>query len=858
MGGKLTLISAPAGFGKSTLISEWSASCKLPVAWLSLDEGDNDPARFISYVVKALQTIQTGIGEHLLAALQSPQPLQIETILTLLLNEISDIPDNFLLILDDYHLIDSQPVDRSLTFLIEHQPPQMRLVIATREDPSLPLPRLRTRGQLTELRAADLRFTPAETAEFLNRVIGLNLSEENITALEARTEGWIAGLQLAAISMQGQPDPTEFIQSFTGSHRFVMDYLLEEVLQQQRENIQSFLLRTSVLDRVCGSLCDAVFLDPSVPGQATLDYLEHANLFIVPLDHERRWYRYHHLFADLLRKRLWQSLTPEETAELHIRASQWYENNDLMLDAFRHAAAASDIERAICLMENKRMPLHRRGTATTILDWLESLSDAVRNARPVLWWMQAALMLTIGQTRGVEEKLQAAENSLDVLTVPDAELDNTTRDLIGKIAVIRANLAQAEAQTETIFVQARRALAYLHPNNLSYRSSAIRTLGFAYYWQDDWDKAQQAYTEALSLAQTAGDMTSAMLASIRLGQLQEDQNQLYLATETYRHALNLIGEYSNPNTTIAYLGLAQIFYQWNNLDAAEQYAEQGLKLAQQFDQITDRIIMSELHLSLIKLGRGDISGAAQMVSQAEQTSRQKNFTLRLPHIAYFQTWIHLHQGNLDAAAQLTQQNEIPLMRARVLIRQNDLSAALEVLEALHRQAEEKGLARRLLDVMAVQSVALYAHGEKEKAVELLGKALAQAEPKGFIRLFVDEGEAMRLLILDFRAQIEKQGPPNIYPLFGYVNKLLAAFPTSLEVISQSKITNQKSKMIEPLSEREMEVLRLLRSELSGPEIARRLIVSLNTLRTHTKNIFNKLGVNNRRAAIHRAEELELF
>ena len=345
-GRKLTLISAPAGFGKTTLVSEWIASCGRPVAWLSLDEGDNDPARFISYLVKALQTIQAGIGEGLLAALQSPQPLQIETILTTLLNEISTIPEHFLLVLDDYHSIDSQPVDQSLAFLIEHQPPQMHLVIATREDPPLPLARLRARGQCTELRAADLRFTPAEAAEFLNRVMGLDLSDEDVAALEARTEGWIAGLQLAAISMRGHKDAAGFIQSFTGSHRFVMDYLLEEVLHQQSESIQAFLLRTSILDRMCGPLCDAVLLDPSIPGQATLEYLERANLFIVPQDNERRWYRYHHLFGDLLRKRLGQSLTPGGIAELQLHASEWYENNDLMLEAFRHAAAANDIERA--------------------------------------------------------------------------------------------------------------------------------------------------------------------------------------------------------------------------------------------------------------------------------------------------------------------------------------------------------------------------------------------------------------------------------------------------------------------------------------------------------------------------------
>jgi LuxR family maltose regulon positive regulatory protein len=337
-GCRLTLISAPAGFGKTTLVSEWIATCKKPVAWLSLDEGDNDPARFITYIVEALQRIREGIGESLRAALESPEPLQIETILTTLLNEISSIPEEFLLVLDDYHSIDSRPVDQALAFLIEHQPPQMQLVIATREDPDLPLARLRARGQMTELRASDLRFTPAEAVEFLNHRMGLALSEADVIALEARTEGWIAGLQLAAISMRGHQDMAGFIQSFTGSHRFVLDYLLEEVLHRQSADVQAFLLQTSILDRMCGPLCDAVLHDLAIPGQATLEYLERANLFIVPQDNERFWYRYHHLFRDLLRNQLGQRLTTDEIAKLHIQASEWHEHNSLMIEAFRHAA----------------------------------------------------------------------------------------------------------------------------------------------------------------------------------------------------------------------------------------------------------------------------------------------------------------------------------------------------------------------------------------------------------------------------------------------------------------------------------------------------------------------------------------
>src|SRR6266704_5733515 len=396
---KLTLIAAPAGFGKTTLISAWVAGCDRQVAWLSLDKGESDPTLFLTYLVAALRTIAPDIGVGVLGALQSPQPPPTESILTALLNEITAIPDNFVLVLDDYHVIDAKAIDQALTFLLEHQPPQMHLVIATREEPQRPLARLRARDQLTELRATDLRFTPSEAAGFLNQGMGLNLSAEDVTALETRTEGWIVGLQLAAISLQGHQDATSFITSFTGSHHFVLDYLVEEVLQQQPESIQTFLLRTSILDRMTGSLCDAVLFTPSGSGQATLEYLEHANLFLVPLDNERRWYRYHHLFADLLRQRLQQrsaSSTEDEVGdvtELHSRASVWYEDHGLEIEAFHHAAAANDVARAERLIEGEGMPLHFRGAVAPVLNWLESLPKTVLDARPSLWVTYASTLL---------------------------------------------------------------------------------------------------------------------------------------------------------------------------------------------------------------------------------------------------------------------------------------------------------------------------------------------------------------------------------------------------------------------------------------------------------------------------------
>lgn len=852
---KLTLISAPAGFGKTTLVGEWIATHGCSVAWLSLDEGDNDPARFLSYLVVALQTIKTGIGKGLLAALQSPQPPSTESILTTLLNEITTIQDSFILALDDYHVIDSEQIDQAITFLLEHLPPQMRLVIATREDPQLPQARLRAHGQLTELRADDLRFTSAEAAEFLNGVMGLNLSGEDIAALETRTEGWIVGLQLAALSMRDRQDASSFIKSFTGSHRFVLDYLVEEVLGRQPESVQTFLLRTSILNRMCGPLCDAVMSSLSASGHTTLEHLERANLFIIPLDNERRWYRYHHLFTELLRQRLHQSDTsPTEegvnVTELHRRASQWYEDNDLEIEAFYHATAANDIDRAVRLVEGKGMPLYFRGGAVPILKWLESLPKPVLDARPELWVTYASAILTIGLVTDVEQKAQAAEAALQY-----AKPDDKTRDLIGRIASVRATLAVTQHKAEAIITQSRRALEYLSPNNVPERAGIIWKLGYAYHLQGDRAAARQAYTEALSTCELIGRAVIAMMAAIGLGAIQEVENQLPQAAESYHRALKLGGDPTPPPACDAHLGLARIFYQWNDLDAAQCHAQQSLPLARQIVN-TDRSVLCEEFLARLLLTNGDVTGAAGILAQADQTARQYNFANRIPEIVALQVLVLLRQGDLAAAAQLAQTYQLPSSRARVYLAQGDPSAALGVLEPFRQQMEVKRWADEILKVTILQALAHHMHCQKDKAIQLLAYSLSMAEPGGLIRIFVDEGERMRQLILEYRLWINKR-PHSGHKPIEYVDKLLSAFAQP-GASSNSVIISRKSELIEPLSDRELEVLRLLRSELSGPEIAQQLIVSLHTLRTHTNNIFKKLGVNNRRAAIRRAEELDLL
>lgn len=849
-GHRLTLVSAPAGFGKTTLVSEWVAGCGRPAAWLSLDEGDSDPSRFLTYLVAALQTVVPGIGDGVLTVLQSPQPPPPGSTLTALLNDIATIPSDLVLVLDDYQVLDARPVDDALAFLVERLPPQMHLVIATREDPALPLARLRARGQLTELRASDLRFTPSEASGFLNQVMDLDLSAEEVAALEGRTEGWIAGLQLAAISLQGRADVAGFIASFAGSHHFVLDYLVEEVLARQSEPIQSFLLRTSILDRLCGPLCDAVMLDASASGQQTLEYLDRANLFIVPLDNERRWYRYHHLFAELLRQRLRQSATPSagddgrDVAELHGRASRWYEDHGLDIEAFQHAGAAGDVDRAERLIDEKGLLLHFRGVIA-VRDWLESLPPTVLDAGPSLRVRSAMLSLTAGQVTGVEEKLQAAEHALQ-----DAELDDGTRDLIGQIAAARATLAGARNEPDAVITQARRALEYLHPDSLSSRCRANWTVGMAYLARGDRDAAGRAFAEALSIAQASGSIVDITLAATCLGEIQELENQLRPAAETYRHVLQLIGDQPRPVDYRTYLGLARIIYEWNDLDAAEQHAQRGLELVRHYDRAIDRFVLSEVFLARLRLARGDVVGAAAMLTEVEQSVRQHGFVHRMPEVAAAQVLTLLQQGDPVAAAHLARMHDLPLSQARVHLAQGDPSAALAVLEPFRRRVDERAWANELLKTGILQAIAFHALGERARAVELLDDALASAEPGGFIRIFVDEGAPMARLLREASSR-------GVRP--AYVRRLLAAFPVDDAGRAASPATRVAgSRLAEPLSGRELEVLALIAKGLTNQEIAAGLYLSLHTVKSHARTIYAKLGVSSRTQAVARGRALGLL
>jgi LuxR family maltose regulon positive regulatory protein len=610
---RLTLICAPAGFGKSTLVSEWVAKCERPVAWLSLDEGDNDTARFLTYLVAALQTISKNIGAGAMAVLQSPQPPSSESILATLLNDIISISDSFILVLDDYHLIDSQPVDQSLAFLVEHLPPQMHLVIATREDPHLPLARLRARSRLTELRAADLRFTHAEAAEFLNRVMGLDLSAEDIAALETRTEGWIAGLQLAALSMQGREDIASFIQTFTGSHRFVLDYLVEEVLQRQPGHVRGFLLQTSILDRLCGSLCDAALGEDESgkpvlsevegmkdedtgslfrrhPSSFVLQYLERANLFVVPLDDQRQWYRYHHLFADVLQAHLMEE-QPNQVPTLHQRASVWYEQNDLPSEAIRHALAAQDFERAANLLERVWLAMDLSYQSATWLAWAKALPDELIRARPVVSVGYAWALLNGGELEAAETRLRDAERWLESA---DKQAENLSakmvvvdevefRSLPASIASARAYRALALGDISGTVKYARQALALMPENDQVRRTQATALLGVAEYASGDLQAAERSLLDFQASVQQVGDIATALGITFVLANIKLAQGRLREAISAYRRSLQLAESRDPPlpiGTSDLYRGLSELLCEQGNLEAAAQHLLTAQKIGE--------------------------------------------------------------------------------------------------------------------------------------------------------------------------------------------------------------------------------------------------------------------------------------
>jgi LuxR family transcriptional regulator, maltose regulon positive regulatory protein len=870
---KLSLVCAPAGFGKTTLVSEWVEGMGLPVAWLSVDDGDGDPGRFLLHLVAAVRTVAPEIGEVVLGALQSPQPPSPEAALTALLNEVVALSERFVLVLDDYHAIDSEAVDGALAFLVEHLPPQMHLVIATREDPQIPLARLRARGELNELRAADLRFTPAEAAAFLNRVMGLSLSAEDVAALEDRTEGWIAGLQLAALSLRGRQDASAFIRAFAGDHRYIVDYLVDEVLERQPEDIRDFLLQTAILDRLTGPLCDAVTGQEG--GTARLEALERGNFFVVPLDDTRHWYRYHHLFADVLSAHL-RAEQPEQVATLHRRASDWYQRNGSTTDAIRHALAGNDFERAADLVELAVPVMARVRREATALAWLKALPDDLIRVRPVLAVEYAAMLLVSGQIGGVEARLREAEQWLDP-TVDSSEMvvvsQEEFRCLPGSIAVYRAGCALVQGDLEATISFAQQTLELAPEDDHLRRGSAAALLGLAYWTSGDLETGYRRYAEGAASVQAAGNISDVLGCSVALADIRIAQGRLGEAMRIYQQALRLAAGQVEPvlrGTADMHVGMSELLRERNDLPAATALLLHSKELGE-FAGMPQNAYRWCVAMARGHQSRGDLDGALDRLCEAERLYVADFFPNVRP-IAALKARIWLAQGMVDEALgwareqDLSIDDELSYLRefdhltlARVLVVQyrsdrSDRSRhdVLRLLERLLFAAEAGERTGRVIEILVVQALVHQARGDISTAVLPLERALTLAAPEGYVRMFVDEGPPMAQVLREAAA---RGAMPD------YALALLPAFDADREGETGAQpraVSTTLTVLVEPLSPREYAVLRLLNSQLSGPEIARELVVALSTIRTHTKRIYEKLDVTDRRAAVKRAAELGLI
>jgi len=869
-GRKLTLISAPAGFGKSTLVSDWIAHNGRPAAWLSLDENDNNPVRFLIYLITALQNVSPNLGTGLLEALQSSQPSLNDAILTDLLNELAALPGNFILVLDDYHLTDTELIDEALTFVVEHLPAQMHLVITTREDPAIPIPRLRAQNRLIELRAADLRFTPSEAAEFLNQVMGLGLSAEEVAALETRTEGWIAGLQLAALSMKGNKDVTGFIQAFAGDHRYIVDYLGEEVLRRQSEDIRSFLLQTSILERLNGSLCDAVTFQPG--GKARLESLQRGNLFLIPLDDKRDWYRYHHLFADVLRLHLIAE-QPDLIDDLHCRASEWYEKNGSANDAVRHALAAREFSRAAGLAEITWQQMHDSFQSAIWLGWVKELPEELICTRPVLCTQIAWGFMDAHEVDASESRLRDAERCLQVpsdgMVVVDKE---QFRSLRARIAFAHAYNAQTRRDFQSSVKYAELVLELIPEEDQFLRAQATAILGATYLINGDLDAACRSMDDWIDHSLKVGNYFSAFAyAMVEKADILAARGHLRQALRTYQRSLQLAAEHDSRVLRVMThpdLGMSMLYHEMGDDEAAEQHLQKSLELAG-LHRSVDWSYRRCIAQARLKESAGDLDTALDLLDEA------KSFYIKtlMPHtrpLDAIKARVYLKQGRLSKAEEwvnkqgLSVEDELVYFRefehiilARVFFGEYQntrdegiILKALWLLERLLKAAEDGKRLGSGLQILVTQVLAYQAKGDTSSAYASVERTLTLAQPEGYFRIFVDEGEPLRSLLLGFRGSIERQPPRNKHELSGYVDKLLSA--------SAQPKGMPPSKLIEPLSQRELEILRLLKTELSVPEIARELVLATSTVRSHTKSIYSKLGVNNRRVAVNRAAELNLI
>ena len=855
----LMLVSAPAGFGKTTLLAEWLArQPAASVAWLSLDREDNDPRTFWTYFIAALRTAAPDIGASALSLLEASPAAPVATTLTTLINDLVTAATDIVLVLDDYHVIDALEVHEAMAYLLEHRPPRLHLVIATRSDPPWPLARLRARGQLVELRASDLRFTDAEASAYLSGM-GLRLTATDVAALEGRTEGWIAALQLAALSLQGRPDGAAFIAGFAGDDRYVVDYLVEEVLARQSDAARTFLLQTSVLRRLTGPLCDAV--TGGSGGKAMLEALDRANLFLVPLDDRRQWYRYHHLFADVLQARLLDE-QPDRVPELHRRASSWYQRNGSIAEAVSHSLRGEDFAKAADLVELAVPAMRRQRQEAVALGWMMSLPEPLLRERPVLNVHYAGALLSTGRLDGVEARLVDAERWLEPNSTGTDRPSTAARvvdeteflALPAMIALYRAAQALATGDVQGTTTHAQQALSVSGDDAHLVRGAAAGLLGLAYWSSGDLEAAHRSYAESTTNLEQAGHIADTLGCAIALADIRLAQGRPKDALRTYERALALAAEQPGPplrGTADMLTGMSGIQLEFNDLKLADECLARAETLGDHAGLPQSRYRL-RVALAGAREARGDLEGAVALLDEAERMYVGDFFPNVRP-IPAIRARVYVRQGNVRAALDwardqgLSAHDDLHYLREfEHLTLARALVAHGEGAELLHRLLEAAEAGKRvgsIIEILVLQALQHQSLNELPSALAKLERALSLAEPAGYVRTLVSEGEQLAALL---RLAAEREIAPD------HVRRLLAALgsPAAAPPVQQH--------LIEPLSERELVVLRLLRTDLDGPGIARELVVSLHTVRSHTKRVYAKLGVNNRRAAVRRAVELEIL
>jgi LuxR family maltose regulon positive regulatory protein len=877
---ELTLVCAPAGFGKSTLLGEWARRSRRPVAWLSLDAGDSDPARFWRYVAAALDQLRAGIGRQVAGLLQGAQQPPLEAVVTAIVNQQAAAPDEVVLVLDDYHLVEGAAVHDSLTVLLQRLPPSLRLVLASRSDPPLPLARLRARGQLAELRQRDLRFTLEETAALLEAATGLELPADSVAALTARTEGWVAGLQLAGLSLKGHADPAGFVAGFSGSHRYVLDYLAEEVLDRQPEPLRSFLLETSVLERLSGPLCDAVC--GRSDSQELLEQAERANLFLVPLDEVRGWWRYHHLFSELLRARL-QRERPDRVPELHHAAAAWCEAHGLGDDAIHHALAANDHEWVLRVVEQYITAAMARSEGATLARWLAALPAEAVRSRPRLCLLQAYRAVTDGQPEALQRWLDDAERALTAsgdaaapAPAPAAQegwAAGWLTNVPGSLAVLRAEAARLRGEPDRTIELARQALAGLPAGRHVLRSLADWNLARGHWLAGELAEAERALADIVAERVAVGQPYLALIASWDLGRVQVAQGRLRAAAATYRRALGIgvdAGPAADPAMGVAHVGLAEVLCEQDELDAALEQVTEGLKRCRQL-AFPLPLSAGLATLARIRQAQGDRVGALAAIAEAVEAGpstevvdlfnpapvQRVQLLLADGEVEEAGRWVATRGLGADDEASHVHEREL-LVLARVLLAGQAPRRALGLLQRLGALAERQHRTDSLIRIRALAALTLQAAGDHGAALAELTDALALAAPEDYVRVFVDEGAPMATL-LEALAAAQRQSSAAAHAPLAYLGRLLQALQQAgVPLGRQSARAAAVPGLLDPLSERELEVLALLAAGLPNLAIAEELVITLDTVKRHVTHILAKLGAANRTQAVARARELGLL